>query len=195
MTTHTAGTLSPTPPVPPVPPGGGSDDGVRRRRIAVVAVVLVQLALVAVAVWSPLAARLTGEEVRLRVAPVDPIDPFRGAYVDLSYPDLAGQPGVPGTLSDADQKAFDEQRGVAYLPLTREGEVWVGREVLRERPSGGPYLRCNDSDWRMECGIESWFLPQDEARALEDAVRAGTAVATLRVDARGNAALVGVDPR
>ena len=43
-------------------------------------------------VWPPLSARLTGEEVALRVEPIDPIDPFRGAYVDLGYPDLPGQP-------------------------------------------------------------------------------------------------------
>ena len=52
------------------------------------AVALVQLALVGVAVAPRLSARLTGDEYRLRVAPVDPIDPFRGAYVDLDYPDL-----------------------------------------------------------------------------------------------------------
>ena len=58
------------------------------RAARVGAVVVASLALVVVAVWAPLAARLTGEEVTLRVEPVDPIDPFRGAYVDLSYPDL-----------------------------------------------------------------------------------------------------------
>ena len=182
----------PPPPVPPVAAQSPATDAVRRRRVHVVAAVLVSLLLVVVAVWSPLAARITGEEVRLRVAPVDPVDPFRGAYVDLSYPDLAGQPQAE-PLSDAEQKAYDEQRGVAYLPLTREGEVWVGRKVVREEPADGLYLRCDDSDWRLECGIESWFLPQDEARALEDAVRDGTAVATLRVDGRGNAALIGID--
>ena len=52
------------------------------------AVALVQLALVGVAVAPRLSARLTGDEYRLRVQPVDPIDPFRGAYVDLDYPDL-----------------------------------------------------------------------------------------------------------
>ncbi|MFQ6171962.1 GDYXXLXY domain-containing protein [Oryzobacter sp. R7] len=184
------------PPNPPAQPPAALPEGIRRRRIAVLVVVLVQLALVVVAVWSPLAARLTGEEVRLRVAPVDPVDPFRGAYVDLAYPDLPDQPGGRSEpLTDAEQKAVDEQRGEAFVPLTREGEVWVGGPVQRTRPTDGLYLRCDDSDWRLDCGIESWFLPQDEARALEDAVRAGTAVATLRVDGRGNAALVGVDPR
>ena len=54
----------------------------------VTVVALVQLALVGVAVAPRLSARLTGDEYLLRVAPVDPIDPFRGAYVDLDYPDL-----------------------------------------------------------------------------------------------------------
>ena len=58
------------------------------RVVRVGAVVLAQLALVGVAVWAPLSARLTGEQVVLRVEPVDPIDPFRGAYVELAYPDL-----------------------------------------------------------------------------------------------------------
>lgn len=187
--------MSTTTATPPVPPAAAPlPEGTRRRRALVLAVVLVQLLLVVVAVWTPLAARLTGEEVRLRVAPVDPMDPFRGAYVDLGYPDLPGQPGQEG-MSDAEQKAFDEKRGEAFVPLTREGEVWVGGEIVRTPPPDGPYLRCDDSDWRLDCGIESWFLPQDDALALEDAVRDGTAIATVKVDGQGHAALVAVDPR
>ncbi len=58
----------------------------RTGRVAVAS--LIQLALVPLAVAGPLSARLTGEEYLLEVAPVDPIDPFRGAYVALSYPGL-----------------------------------------------------------------------------------------------------------
>ena len=57
------------------------------RAVRVGAVCLVQLALVGAAVAGPLSARLTGQELLLEVEPVDPIDPFRGAYVDLDYPD------------------------------------------------------------------------------------------------------------
>jgi uncharacterized membrane-anchored protein len=192
MTTPT--TTGPTPPPPPPAPTAPSSDPVRNRRLLVVGVVLVQLLLVLVAVWSPLAARVMGEEVRLKVAPVDPVDPFRGAYVDLAYPDLPGQPVLDRELTDAEIKAAEEARGEAWVPLTRRGDVWVGGPVQRTRPDEGLYLRCDDSSWRLECGIESWFLPQDEALALEEAVRAGAAVATVRVDGRGNAALVGVDP-
>lgn len=165
------------------------------RTTRVVVAVLVQAVLVAVAVWAPLSARVTGEEVRLRVQPVDPVDPFRGAYVDLGYPDLPGQPGLFGEPGEIPPENPDvDERGTAYVPLVREGEVWVGGPLVRTRPAEGPYLRCDDSDWRLRCGIESLFLPQDEAKAMEDAVATGGAVATVRVDSWGNAALLGVDP-
>ena len=163
--------------------------------VRVAAACAASLALVGVAVWAPLSARLTGQEVTLRVAPVDPMDPFRGAYVDLSYPDLPSSQGASGELSESEAEAFDEARGTAYVPLTQRGEVWVGGPVQRTEPADGVYLTCDDSSWRLECGIESWFLPQDEARALEDAVRGGTAVATVKVDGSGHAALTGIRPR
>ncbi|MGL5816819.1 MAG: GDYXXLXY domain-containing protein [Phycicoccus sp.] len=170
----------------------------RARMTRLAAVVLAQLLLVVAAVWAPLAARLTGEEVVLRVAPVDPIDPFRGAYVELSYPDLPDQPGlVPADGSPPEPEPVEpevdpDERGTAYVPLRRDGEIWVGGPLRRTRPAEGPYLACDDSESRLRCGIESWFLPQDDARALEDAVAGGTVRATVRVDGRGHAALVAV---
>ncbi len=164
------------------------------RTLRVGAVVLAQLALVGVAVWAPLSARLTGEEVVLRVEPVDPIDPFRGAYVDLAYPDLP-QVTFAGEVTEEEQEAIDDDRGTAYVPLTRQGEVWVGGPVQRTPPAEGLYLTCDDSSWRLECGIESWFLPQDEAAGMQDALRDGTALATVKVDAAGHAALIEVTTR
>ena len=87
------------------------------------------------------------------------------------------------------------RRGIAYVPLRQQGEVWVGGEVVRTAPADGLYLTCDDSSWRLRCGIESWFLPQADAKAFEDAVRAGRAVATVRVDGSGHAALVDVETR
>jgi len=176
-------------------PGAATPGSLTTRTARVAAVVVASLALVVVAVWAPLAARLTGEEVTLRVAPVDPMDPFRGAYVDLSYPDLpTSDPGVV-ELTEAELEALDASRGTAYVPLTRQGEVWVGGPVQRTAPADGLFLTCADSSWQLECGIESLFLPQDEALALQEAVREGTAVATVKVDGAGHAALIGVTPR
>jgi uncharacterized membrane-anchored protein len=172
----------------------------QHRRARVASAVLASLVLVGVAVWGPLSARVTGEEVRLRVAPVDPMDPFRGAYADLGYPDLPGQaqlldPTLTPQVEESEGEAVEDVRGTAHVPLTRQGEVWVGGPVQRSRPSDGLYLTCNDESWRLRCGIESGFLPQDEASALEDAVREGTAIATVKVDGRGNAALLSVTAR
>jgi uncharacterized membrane-anchored protein len=147
----------------------------------VTVVALVQLALVGVAVAPRLSARLTGDEYLLRVAPLDPIDPFRGAYVDLAYPDLdldRETPGDPGTV---------------YITLEQDGEVWVASGYTRERPSGTPYLACDDRDWRMRCGIESLFLPQDDAASMPSRLGGGSMVAVVKVDGRGNAALVRVE--
>ena len=147
----------------------------------VTVVALVQLALVGVAVAPRLSARLTGDEYLLRVAPVDPIDPFRGAYVDLDYPDLDLGRETPG----------DE--GTVYITLEQDGEVWVASAYTRERPSGTPYLACDDRDWPMRCGIESLFLPQDDAASMQADLGDGSMVAVVKVDGRGNAALVRVE--
>jgi uncharacterized membrane-anchored protein len=164
------------------------------RAVRVVAVVLAQLVLVGLAVWPQLSARLTGSEVVLRVEPVDPVDPFRGAYVDLAYPDLPQETFVE-EVTEEQRPASDDARGTAYVPLTRTGEVWVGGPVQRSAPAEGLYLTCDDSDWRLECGIESWFLPQDQAAGMQEALRGGSAVATVKVDAAGHAALVRVTAR
>lgn len=141
-------------------------------------VIILSLLLVALAVSPQLTSRLSGTEVTLRVAPVDPIDPFRGAYVDLDYPDLPR----PSTY------ARSEDRGVAYIPLRQEGQVWVGDAIQRTAPEG-LFLRCNDRGWRIDCGIHSWFAPQDKALALEQDLRDSGALATVRVDRWGNASI------
>ncbi len=151
--------------------------------------VLVQLVIVGAAVAAPLSARISGEEVRLRVTMADPVDPFRGAYVDLAYPDLPGRPGTSGL--DGGRERLD----VAYVPLRRSGVLWVGGAMTDARPGSGPYLACEDQGWRVRCGIESWFLPEGRASALAASLRDGTAVATVKVDGSGHAALVGVATR
>jgi uncharacterized membrane-anchored protein len=156
--------------------------------VKLAAVAATQLALVGVAVAPQLSARLTGEEYRLRVQPVDPIDPFRGAYVDLGYPDLQ-----PRDEFEANELGDPGEGGRLYITLEREGEVWRASGYSRTRPDDQPYLACDDRDFRIRCGIESWFLPQDEAAQMQDRLAGGDLVAVVTVDGRGNAALVRVE--
>jgi len=155
-----------------------------RRTVTLLLVCLVQLGLVGAATAAQLSARMTGEEYLLRVEPVDPLDPFRGAYVELSYPDLATDLWREGTESPTE--------GDVYLLLTQQGPYWTASQWSDTRPSAGPYLACKYPGWRVRCGIESLFVPQDEARALEEAVSAGTMYARVKIDSRGHAAVVGL---
>jgi uncharacterized membrane-anchored protein len=155
-------------------------------RTKVALVVVVQLVLVGVAVAPRLSAWATGEEYRLRVAGLDPYDPFRGAYVQLDYPDLplerASTPGGPV-----------ETGGTVFLPLVQRTDgTWGADAVVTERPGDGPYLACEDG-WRLSCGIESWFAADEEALRLQDVLAGGSGTATVRVDSRGHAVLVDLD--
>jgi uncharacterized membrane-anchored protein len=153
------------------------------RLLTVGTIVAVQAVLVAAGVAPQLSARLTGDTHTFRVEAVDPIDPFRGAYVTLDYPDLR-RDDPSGSSSDADG-------GPVYITLAETDGLSVARDFLRERPDSGPYLACEDTGWQLRCGIESWFLPQDEAAAMQDVLAEG-AVAEVRIDSRGHAALVDV---
>jgi uncharacterized membrane-anchored protein len=148
--------------------------------ITVAVLAALQLVIVGIAVAPRLSAYARGEEYLLRVAPVDPIDPFRGAYVDLSYPDLLPAGGTD-SMVPAD--------GTTYVLLERDGEFWVAGGYETERPADGPYLTCESDGSDLSCGIESWFTDQDDARRMEAEVADG-AVATVRVDDRGNAVIV-----
>lgn len=152
-----------------------------RRWLWLALALLLQVGLGAAAVAPQLAARAVGAEYRLRVAPVDPIDPFRGAYVTLDYPDLA-RPGIPEDTVPGS--------GTVFVTLQERDGLWRGASFGDRPPAQGPYLRCRDEGWRLRCGIESWFVPQDRAAQLEEAVRGGHAVAVVRVDDRGDAAIV-----
>ena len=151
-----------------------------KRTTATAVIAVGQLVLVGVAVAPQLSARTLGDTYLVRVAPVDPIDPFRGAYVALDYPDLHLD----------DPRSHGGRRDV-YVGLVERDGVWVAGDWTRERPEDGPYLACDDGSWQVRCGIESWFLPQDEARETERVLQDG-AVAEIRIDSRGNAAVVDV---
>lgn len=188
----TESSAAPTP-IAPDPTGRGPGTAARHRPstrtwVVLGAVLLAQLLIALLAVLPQLSPRVSGTEVQLRVAPVDPIDPFRGAYVDLGYPDLPDP-----TAIDFKPTQESEDRGLAFVPLIQDGEVWVGGPIQRSDP-GGLYLRCDDEQWRLRCGIESWFVGQSEARAIEQRMLNSGAVATIRVDRWGNATIVALEP-
>ena len=156
------------------------------RVVTVALVAVAQLACVGAAVAPQLSSRLTGDDYRMQVRPLDPIDPFRGAYVTLDYPGLQ----VPG---GSQPPSMDDGRsGAVFIPLVEEDGYWVAADWRRTRPAEGPYLACDDTEWAIRCGIESWFVPQDRAAELERTLADEGGVATVRIDDQGRATLVDV---
>jgi uncharacterized membrane-anchored protein len=152
------------------------------RPVLVAAALVLQAVLLVGAVGPRLSARLAGTEYRLAAGPVDPIDPFRGAYVMLTYPALP---------------AADGQRpGQVFVPLVPDGALWKGTGIARQRPAAPPYLTCEIRGYGpLSCGIDSLFLPQDKARRVQDELIGNRAAAVLKIDGHGNAAVVEVVPR
>ena len=97
-----------------------------RKRIALVAVV--QLVCVLVAVAPQLSARAAGDEYRLAVAPIDPIDPFRGAH-------------VTARLSRHRRRGRRQRGRRLYVSLVRDGDLWRPGRSSRTRPEAGPTWR------------------------------------------------------
>ncbi len=153
-----------------------------RRRIgrtpALALALAVQLALIAAVAAPRLAPRLTGTEYRIATVALDPIDPFRGAYVDLRLR------GVP---------EFTRREGTVYVPLVRRRDgTYRGSGTRRKPPTDGPFMRCH-ADGEVRCGIESFFASQREARRLERALARRGAIARVKIDGAGRAALVDLE--
>lgn len=127
-----------------------------RRRLLFVALVASQLLLPLGMIGANELALATGTEVTLLTRPVDPLDPFRGRYVELDYEisSLGDRPAQPGT--------------VLWVELEPRGERWVAYAVHTTEPdTDRPVIRGVVRDGRVEYGIETYYADEDEALRLE----------------------------
>lgn len=146
-----------------------------------------------------------GTEVRLKTVPVDPRDLFRGDYVVLAYPisTVDGPAGGDGGFRSGD---------AVFVTLTRDGEGFAqARAVSRTRPAAADgeiviagrvkstgACALNDAGeadcasgrrrLRIAYGLESYFVPQGEGRAIETTPRARIEVVAA-VSSGGEAAI------
>ena len=147
----------------------------------------------------------SGTEVRLKTAPVDPRDLFRGDYVVLGYPisTVEGPAGREGGFKRGD---------TVFVTLTRDAEGFArATAVSRTRPAvagtdtviAGRVLStgacalndageadCSGGSRRLRIayGLESYFVPQGEGRAIETTERSRIEVVAA-VSAGGEAAI------
>jgi len=147
----------------------------------------------------------TGSPVVLKTEPIDPRSLFSGDYVRLNYAisrlELAKLDG---------DKTF--QRGdTVYVVVTQGQEYWDPVSVHREFPDAGAgqkaikgKVETFDSMWTysktagppkwidVKYGIENYFVPEGEGRALERPKPGETVSIRVVVDKYGNPAIKAV---
>ena len=150
------------------------------RRLAFSAMVAIQLAVPLALIGANELALARGRAVTLATIPVDPLDPFRGRYVELRYEISSGN--VPD--------GWD----TVYQVLVARGDRWVSAGMYPVRPdTDQPVIRGSVRDGRVEYGIETYYADEDEAPLLER--RAGRLIVDVVLDADGRARIDGVHAR
>ena len=154
----------------------------RRRRLALVVVVCVQLAVPLALAGLAEADLAFGEEIRLQARPVDPLDVFRGNYVVLTY-DISNLP-VLGEVRRGERVCarLQESDGVwraSYAdPGPPSGTVICGRA----RDDAGPGETVG-----IEYGIETYYASAERAREIEESIAGGQLYVVVDLDDDGSA--------
>jgi uncharacterized membrane-anchored protein len=156
----------------------------RRRRLALAAVVFVQLALPLALAGLAAADLAFGKEIRLLAQPVDPLDVFRGNYVVLRYE--ISQLQVP----------YDVQKGQQLCADLFEtaSEVYSARYAY-DGPAGDRKTICGHAtaDARggesvgIEYGIETYYASAERAREIGASIANGRLYVVVDLDEDGGA--------
>jgi len=155
----------------------------RRLVLAAVLLALAQIAFLTWIIAGRAAILRNGQEVLLKVEPVDPRDLLRGDYVWLGYEIR----NVPVKLvANAPAGEFMPEAGPIFVRLGRDADgYWRPRSAsLRvaegQPPAGEIDLRGTvSSAWRLgpedsfavSYGIERFYVPEGEGRAIEADMR------------------------
>lgn len=152
--------------------------------IAAALLALAQIGFLAWMIQGRAAILRNGQEILLKVEPVDPRDLLRGDYVRLGYEITS----IPATLLvDPPAGAVTTESGDIYVRLRKQDDgYWraVGASLYRPQKTppepGEVDLRgAISSDWsleppaaiRVDYGMERYYLPEGEGRAIEKDMR------------------------
>ena len=96
------------------------------RRILILACIAAQALVLGVMAGEREFILITGERIRLRTAPIDPRDPFRGDFVRLRYEISSVAPGQirDGLRDHAKEKGYAARTSTrSHAPLVRHGSA------------------------------------------------------------------------
>jgi uncharacterized membrane-anchored protein len=112
----------------------------------------------------------TGQEILLKVAPVDPRDLFRGDYINLAYEISRID------LAEVSHDTVFSPGETVYAILSKKEKFWTVDSVYHEKPLWGGDQVCMkgrvtgtyESRIFVEWGIESYFIPEGKGSIIQD---------------------------
>ncbi|MGR6465697.1 GDYXXLXY domain-containing protein [Rhizobium sp. PAMB 3182] len=173
---------------------GMSNRNRARLVIAAACMVVLQIGLIGYMTWARAAILRDGAEVLLQTRAVDPRDFLRGDYVTLNY-DISNVPralvtgpkpseGETVTLSVLLKRQEDGAFGIVGATFGDPPPATDGEVMMRTLPFRyTDYL--NASDFRVSYGIERYYVPEGEGKALEDLRNEGKLQVAVRVSSDG----------
>lgn len=143
----------------------------------------------------PLLTTLTGEEIRLKTAPVDPRDLFRGDYVELTYEaeEIDVKKLEPELFKKLSKNISKENMSelTVYVTLTEDKDgIASPTKVGLEKPETNRYLKGELDAWSftddtstvfVAYSLDKYFVGENTGTALEKGSREGRTVATVKV--------------
>ena len=176
---------------------------IRRIGLILLLQTLALLAMVAMKQWT----LATGTEILLETQPIDPRSLFSGDYVQLGY--------RIGRLRPAELEGDDRfDREAIYVVLAQGERYWQAVSIHHERPTEVPtgqvvikgriqYIQevtWNPATGKQELakelnvhyGIENYFVPEGEGKALENPKSGEKLEIQVAVDSLGNSGIKGV---
>lgn len=176
---------------------------IRRIGLILLLQTLALLAMVAMKQWT----LSTGTEILLETQPIDPRSLFGGDYVQLNY---AISRLRPAELEGDD--TFD--REAIYVVLAKGERYWQAVSIHHERPVEVPTGQIvikgriqviQEGSWNpvtgkqelakeliVHYGIENYFVPEGEGKALENPKSGEKVEIQVAVDSLGNCGIKGV---
>ena len=129
----------------------------------------------------------SGKTVVLQTVPVDPMDIFRGEYVQLRYT-ISTLSNIPGALTL-------EYGDKAYVHLEQDGEVWKATEVSKMKHDDWDVFITGEISWirnnqrTISYGIESYFVPEGKGMEIQ---RARDVKVRVAINSSGQAFIKGL---
>ncbi len=155
----------------------------KRLLLAAVLLAVAQIAFLSWMIAGRAAILRNGQQVLLKVQPIDPRDLLRGDYVRLGYEIR----DVPVKLvANAPAGDFFTQQGPIFVRLGKDGDgYWRVRSASLGEPQGQPptgevdirgmvsdgWSLGPEASFSVDYGIDRFYVPEGEGRAIETDMR------------------------